>query len=134
MPTLDRIRRVANREDPEDALPAEPLPGLEYIRQTRTGAEVFCVDATGARAFSKGRIDADSDRVLETFSIKNRGPVLVLGAKAKRGDVVRQGERAWTIRGIETFACENPPLPWGFLLEGPDPAPAVGSQVTIEEG
>ncbi len=71
--------------------------------------------------------------VLSSFPVKNRGPVIVLNERAKRGDFVVQGEHRWTITGIETFAIHNPPLPWGFLLEGAD-APAVGSQVTIEKG
>lgn len=133
MATLDRIRRVANREEAQDSPPTEPLPGAEYIRQTRTGAELLCVDATGTRAFSKGCVDAESDRVLESYVIKARGPAIVLNQRAKRGDIVVQGERRWRIAAIETFCIANPPLPWGFHLEGFD-APAIGSQVVLEKG
>lgn len=73
-------------------------------------------------------------RVLGVLVVKNRGPLIVLDVKAERGDVVRCGDKSWTILAVEAHCVANPPAPWGFLLEGTDPPPGEGSDVTIEKG
>lgn len=72
--------------------------------------------------------------VLDRFPLRSRdGHVLVVNARAKRGDWLVSNGRRWSIAAIETYCVLNPPLPWGYLLEGDD-VPAIGDVVTFEDG
>ena len=60
--------------------------------------------------------------------------VVMLNERAKRGDIITDGAREWQIRGVETFAICNPPLPWGFMLPPGEEGPAEGAEVSIVKG
>jgi hypothetical protein len=71
-------------------------------------------------------------KVLDRYQVTRRGWSVVLHERAKRGDLIRSGDRVWPIIAIETYCIMNPPLPWGFLLG--ETAPEPGEEVTIEKG
>ena len=73
---------------------------------------------------------SESAPVLERFSIKGRGWVVVLDLYGSRGDVLRCGNRTWAVLGVEKHAMPNPRPPFGFLVGAS--APEVGELVTIE--
>ena len=72
--------------------------------------------------------------VLDVFYVRLRGPVVTLGLRGKRGDIITDGCGRWVIVAVETHCVQRPPLPWGFLVDIGIEPPAVGTQVWIEPG
>ena len=64
-------------------------------------------------------------KVTDTFHVKNRGYVVVVEdlpeAAVRIGDVVRQGEHSWEVKGVEMMhtGCfgGSTKEKWGFIVE-----------------